>query len=317
MREKKTWLITGGAGFIGKNLWLGVQKVFPNDRIVLVDTIFDGWISDWAKNLVCYGNDILNYSQMKDVFEEEHPNYVVHLAAKTDVRKSVKDPFTTIRENLEGTLNCVDLSYRKGVSNFIFVSSCGVVGDVSQSDERTNINPKSPYAVSKVMGELACNVYADKKVGFFVDVLRLSNVYGKHSLGKNSVIAKFIKNILNGEEIVINGDGQQTRDFVWVGDVVGVILALVEKKHGGLFCVSSFEQMSINKIVKILSEYGESKGYVVNVKYKKRVEEELLASLVNNCKIKDFLNFDFDINVKMNVAKLFDWFVEVKMFLEG
>lgn len=300
----KTWLVTGGLGFIGTNLCNKIRDIAPDDKIVVVDN------SDLLakKDFVHYKTDVLDYKKLETIFEKELPNYVIHLAAKTDVRKSLKVPFGTVYENLNGVLNCIDISYRKGAKNFVFVSSCGIVGDVEQSNEETIINPLSPYTTSKVVGEFLCLSYAKMKEDFCVSVLRLSNVYGKHSLQKNSVIPKFIKNILNEKDIVINGDGEQTRDFIYVNDVVDVIIRVIEKKCSGIFCVSSFQKTSINEIIKILSEYAKNYNYVVNIKHEKRIRGEIINSLVDNTKIRRTIGFDFNMNIKETIIELFDWF---------
>lgn len=300
----KTWLITGGLGFIGVNLCNKIKKISPDDKIVVVDN-FD---PSTKKDIIHYKTDVLDYKKLEMIFEKESPNYVIHLAAKTNVRKSLKDPFGTMYENLNGVLNCIDISYRKGVENFVFISSCGIVGDVEQSNEETIINPKSPYTTSKAVGEFLCLSYAKMKKDFCVSVLRLSNVYGKYSLQKNSVIPKFIKNILNEKDIVINGDGEQTRDFVYVDDVVDVIISMIEKKCSGIFCVSSFQKTSINEIIKILSEYAKNYNYVVNIKHKGRIEGEIINSRVDNTKIRRIIGFDFNMNIKETIIELFDWF---------
>lgn len=301
----KTWLITGGAGFIGTNLCKKLYNLFPNDRIIIVDSVFNDYFSI-HKEIICYGINILDYEKLEEVFKIEHPNYVIHLAAKTDVRKSLQNPYETYQENINGILNCIDISYRKEVDNFVFISSCGIVGDVEQSNEESAINSKSPYADSKAIGESICSIYSKMKGGFHVNVLRLSNVYGKHSLQKNSVIPKFIKNILNKEDIVINGDGEQTRDFVYVDDVINIILKIIKKKRSGLFCVSSFNKITINNIVENLSRYIEN--YDIKIKHKEKIEEEVVNSLVDNTKIKKILGINFDTNIKNNIIELFDWF---------
>lgn len=303
----KTWLITGGNGFIGTNLCEKLYNSFPGDRVITVDNAFDSYFSI-RKESICYGIDILDYEKLEKLFEIELPNYVIHLAAKTDVRRSLQNPYETYQENIKGVLNCIDVSYRKGVESFVFISSCGVVGDVEQSNEESIINPKSPYASSKAMGESICSTYAKMKEAFHVNVLRLSNVYGKHSLQKDSVIPKFIKNILNKENIVINGDGNQTRDFVLVDDVVNIIVKIIEKRRSDVFCISSFLETSVNKIVKILLGHTWNYGYITNVSHRERKEGEIINSLVDNTKTKNIIRFDFNIHIEKNIIELFDWF---------
>lgn len=303
----KTWLVIGGVGFIGTNLCKKLYHSFPDDRVIIVDSVFDVYFSI-RKGTVCYGINILDYEKLEEMIEIERPNYVIHLAAKTDVRKSLQNPYETYQENVNGALNCIDISYRKGVESFIFVSSCGVVGDVERSDEKTAINPKSPYADSKIIGESICSTYAKMKGEFYVNTLRLSNVYGKHSLRKDSVIPKFIKNILNREDIVVNGDGEQTRDFVLVDDVADIIVKVVEGKCSDTLCVSSFQKTSVNEIVKILLKHIGNYGYVANVRHRERTEGEIINSLVDNTKVKNAIGFNFNTDVEKNIIELFDWF---------
>lgn len=308
----KTWLITGGLGFIGRNLCEKIEKVYPDDKIIVVDKASPYYYCSEGtyKKSIRYGVDILDYQRLEEIFEMERPNYVIHLAAITNVRRSLQNPYETYQENINGTLNCVDISYRKAVENFIFASSCGVSGDVKQASEESIVNPESPYANSKAIGESLCMSYAKMGKDFCVNALRLSNVYGKHSLEKDSVIPKFIKNILNKTDIVINGDGEQTRDFVCVEDIARVIIEVIKKKRTDTFCISSFQKTSINKIIEILLKHSDNSEYNTNVKRQDSIKGEITDSLVNNSKIKNAIGFNFNTNIEDNIIDLFNWFKE-------
>ena len=307
--SKKTWLITGGFGFIGANLCEQISIAFPADKIVIIDNLSSNAIniSVSSFNTFWHNIDIFDYEKVKEVFKKEKPDYVVHLAAKTDVRESLKNPYETLRENWVGLLNCINIAYYNDVKHFIFASSCGVVGDVEVAKEDSPINPQSPYTISKAVGESICDMYSKMNVSFRVSALRFSNVYGKYSAQKGSVIPKFINNILNGEFIAINGDGEQTRDFICVEDIAKAMIKVIENKCEGVFCVSTFQKTSINEIVEILAEcYGNS----INKKYSPAIEGEVINSIVDNSKIKKAIEFEFDKDVKKNICDLFNWFLK-------
>ena len=184
------YIISGGAGFIGQNLVGNLPKPYFS---TILD-ISQGQGQDLRKELITV--------PLCDTF--------IHLAALTDVRRSLSHPQKVILDNCKMTLNCLEYArYHK--AHFIFTSSMGAS------------ELQSPYSASKLACEEFCTTYR-QTFGVKVNVLRLSNVYGPHSIHKTSVIAKFIKQCINRKDLEIFGDGMQTRDFVHVDDVIDTII---------------------------------------------------------------------------------------------
>lgn len=195
---------------------------------------------------------------------------IVHLAANTGVPQSVADPLTDCSSNVLGTLHALESARENNVSRFIFASSGAPVGEC-EPPVRENLpcHPVSPYGASKLAGEAYCSAY---KRSFGIDTvsLRFSNVYGPGSMAKTSVVAKFIKNALSNGSVEIYGDGSQTRDFIFVGDLVQAILkAATQREAGGeIFQIATQKGTTVNEIVELLSGIFASRGLpAFDVKY--------------------------------------------------
>lgn len=184
-----SYLITGGLGFIGSNLTTELCKQKPH-RFRAVDKVS--------------GTDLTKERLFTDC------NTLIHLAAATNVRESILNPDSHIIENVKMSLNCLEHAKQHN-SNFIFTSSMGAPLSMS------------PYSASKLACESFCNAYRES-YGLDTQILRLSNVYGPHSIHKTSVVAKFIRACLDKKSLTIIGNGLQTRDFIHVNDVVNTIL---------------------------------------------------------------------------------------------
>lgn len=214
------YLVTGSAGFIGTNL---VEYLLDQGEFVL-------------------GVDYDTCDLCDSVFvppNAEDIDIIVHLAAETNVRESIEKPYKTFLRNCQSTLNVLMMA-KDFNAKLIFASSCGAP------------NSMSPYAASKLAGEAICIAYKNS-YDLDVDILRFSNVYGPHSLHKNSVIAKFIKNILDGEILEVFGNGNQQRDFVHVEDICR---AIHSGQFTGLRSIGSGFMTPIKDLVKILDCRG-------------------------------------------------------------
>lgn len=236
-----TWLITGGCGFIGRNL---IARLGGTDaRIRVLDNCAVCGPQDLRKVCaVTEGADgaalpepgVVQFMQ-GDIRDERaaqnacrNVDIIVHLAANTGVPKSVADPALDFQCNALGTFQMLEGARREGARRFIFASSGAPAGNATPPVTETTVpRPISPYGASKLAGEGYCSAYAHC---FGVDAvaLRFSNVYGPWSSHKTSVVAKLIRAALRGQEWEIYGDGSQTRDFLYVEDLVSAILAAAE-----------------------------------------------------------------------------------------
>jgi UDP-glucose 4-epimerase len=159
---------------------------------------------------------------------------VVHLAARAGIPDSVTDPLGTFDANVSQTLGLLDAARIAGVGRFVFASSNAAAGDhLPPADETSLPHPVSPYGASKLAGEAYCQAYA-ATYGLAACSLRFSNAYGPFSLHKQSVVAAWMRAALAGEPIMINGDGEQTRDFVYVGDLAAAVVAALGAPAGAV-----------------------------------------------------------------------------------
>ncbi len=249
-------LVTGGAGFIGSNI---VDRMIDEGyEVVVVDDLSSGNEKNINKKAKFYKLDIQD-SNLESIFEKERPDYVNHHAAQIDVRRSVSDPVFDAKINVLGTINVLQNCVKYKTKKVIYASSGGAIYGEQQTfpaPETHPLRPISPYGITKLAGEHYLFYY---KAICELDytVLRYANVYGPRQdpFGEAGVVAIFIEKMLNGEQPLINGDGQQTRDFVYVGDVVEAnILAMKNNTSDSIFNIGTGIETSVNQIFNQLKE---------------------------------------------------------------
>jgi len=255
----KKVLITGGAGFIGSHLIEHLINLGFSVRVI--DNLSTGSINNINKaiNQIDFiKEDVANYSKIAEIIEGS--DYVVHLAAISSVHFSIEHPLETHKINVDATLNLLNLSKEVGIKKFIFASSSAVYGKKpeKQISERASASPLSPYAVSKLAGEYYSKIYSDL-YGLPTFSLRLFNVYGPRQNPYSeyaAVIPKFIGALLEGKPPVIFGDGKQTRDFIFVKDVVEIIgNILLSSVEGSLVMnVGTGDKRSVLEVFDIIRE---------------------------------------------------------------
>jgi len=245
-------LITGGAGFIGSHLVRALVRAGYGVRVF--DNLSTGSldnIGDLLDAIEFVRGDVRDYGVVESAVRDV--DAVVHLAALIDVAESVEKPDLYFDVNVRGTYNVVKAS--KNVSTFVFASSSAVYGDPIRVPipEDHPLMPKSPYAASKISGEAFVQAFANQ-YGFRPVILRLFNVYGpKQSRAYAGVIIEFIRRVSRGEPPVIFGDGEQTRDFVHVSDVVeAIMLSLRNEEARGVFNIGSGEGVTINHLAHLI-----------------------------------------------------------------
>lgn len=251
---KRRILVTGGAGFIGSH----VVDVFieAGFEVSVVDSFVTGRrrnVNPAAKVFVC---DIRDRS-LHNVLEAVRPEVVVHHAAQVRVSTSIRDPLTDAATNVAGSINLLEACKNVGVRKVIYASSAAIYGDPERIPVRENdpARPISPYGVSKFTVEQYLYVYK-ALYGIEYTILRYSNVYGprQDSHGEGGVVAIFNDQITHGRPCTIFGDGEQTRDFVYVKDVARANLLAIDKGDGEVFNVSTQTESSVNEVVKVLEE---------------------------------------------------------------
>lgn len=276
----QSWLITGGCGFIGKRLVRYLLHQDQDIRVRVLDNLSVGSRNDLAE--VCDfrerdGQSVKDRSDsgartelmVGDIRDTEAcadaakgADVIVHLAANTGVGPSVEDPRADMEANVAGTLNVLEAARQHNVRRFVFASSGAPVGECEPPiHEELPCHPVSPYGASKLAGEGYCSAYY-RSFGIETVALRFGNVYGPGSSHKNSVVAKFIRQALAGEPLEIYGDGNQTRDFIHIEDLVRAIwLAATTDGIGGeIFQIATSSETTVNELaeqlVTVLAEYG-------------------------------------------------------------
>ncbi|KPU27311.1 UDP-glucose 4-epimerase [Caloranaerobacter sp. TR13] len=247
-------LVTGGAGFIGANL---VDKLLAlNHEVVVIDNLYTGdkkYVSPKAK---FYNMDIREKNIIK-VFAEEKFDIVYHLAAQVDVNKSIINPKFDSDVNIAGTINILESCKKYNVRKFIYSSSAAVYGEPKYLgiDEDHPINIISFYGLSKYTAENYIKLYS-KLYGFKYIILRYANVYGirQNKRGEGGVIGKFIDLILNKKNPIIYGDGMQTRDFIFVDDVIEANILAMERGNNEILNIGSGVEISINDLIDMLKK---------------------------------------------------------------
>jgi UDP-glucose 4-epimerase len=256
-------LVTGGAGFIGSNV---VDALLARgDEVVVVDDLSTGRESNLegarANGAELVRADIRDGERIAQIVGDAGPEAIFHLAAQIDVRKSVDDPGWDASINVAGTANVLEAARKAGVARFVNTSTGGAIyGDVDTipSPESTPPAPMAGYGTSKFCAEQYCNLYA-RLHGLSTVTLRYGNVYGPRQdpLGEAGVIAIFCGKLMDGGRPRIYGDGRQTRDYVFVGDVVAANLAAADTRGvGGAVNIGTGRETSVLHLVAILQREG-------------------------------------------------------------
>lgn len=307
-------VITGGAGFIGSNLARTLAKDY--NEIIVIDNLSTGSlknIEDLIKNrkIRFIRGDITNLRFLNKVFKDI--DYVFHEAAVVSISKSIEDPVTTNNVNIGGTLNVLLAARNNSVKKVVYASSCAVYGDSSELPLKENMQPKplSSYAVSKLAGEHYCQLFS-KLYGLPTVSLRYFNVYGMRQsplIEYAAVIPRFITQVLNNKPPVIYGDGKQTRDFVFIEDVVHANVKAAETKVTGVFNIGSGKHVSINDLAKLIIKISDKQ---LNPIHSDPQPKDIKHSLADVSKAREKLHYRPKTKLKNGLKETMKWFQ--KMF---
>lgn len=257
-------LVTGGAGFIGSNL---VDELLARgDEVTVVDDLSTGRLVNLEGALAAGAElvelDIRDAAALSSVATERRPETVFHLAAQIDVRKSLEDPAFDAAVNVGGTANVLEAARAAGSGRVVFVSTGGAIygegaGQRLPLDEATAIAPLSAYGQSKYAAEGYLALY-ERQYGISSMALRLGNVYGPRQdpLGEAGVVAIFCGLVGSGGQPTVYGDGTQTRDYIYVGDVVDAALAAADSQASGAVNIGTGREASVLDLVEILGRLG-------------------------------------------------------------
>jgi UDP-glucose 4-epimerase len=255
MAYRRSALVTGGAGFIGSHL---VDRLVDEGyRVVILDDLSTGKLKNLNHEATFHHLSIAQPTLM-DVISRERPDLVFHLAAQSSVPRSVKDPILDNEVNVLGTLRLLEASRRAGVEKVIYSSTGGALygePEVVPCPDDAPVVPISPYGMSKYMGEQYLGFYS-RQYRLNFTTLRYGNVYGPRQdpFGEAGVIAIFISAMLSGQRPRIFGDGNQTRDFVCVDDIVEANMAAIHRGHRSSLNIATGELTSVNQLYELLKE---------------------------------------------------------------
>ena len=309
-------LITGGAGFIGSNL---TETLLKQGHLVRV---LDNFSTGRRENLVfdkpfpsleIIEGDIcdLNICQraMNDV------EFVFHQAALASVQRSVEDPLTSNSVNVEGTLNVLLAARDAGVKRFVYASSCAVYGDdpIIPKREEMSPNPLSPYALQKYIGEQYCRLFS-QLYNLGTVSLRYFNIFGPKQDPTSiysAVIPKFISAMLEGHPPIVFGDGEQSRDFTYIDNVVQANLLAMSADHlnGEAINIACGKRISLNQLLDILKDIIGSK---VSPVYQEPRKGDIRHSLADIQKGEKFLNYCPIVEIEDGLKKTVGYFQRIR-----
>ncbi|HEX9251326.1 MAG TPA: NAD-dependent epimerase/dehydratase family protein [Ignavibacteriaceae bacterium] len=248
-------LVTGGAGFIASQI--ADAFIQEGHQVVILDDLSTGFEKNVNPKAKFIKANICDKSLDK-LFETEKFDVVNHHAAQMDVRRSVKDPEFDATTNILGTINLLQNCVKYGVKKFMFASTGGAVygeQDYFPADEKHNQQPKSPYGISKLAVEKYLYFYnSEHKLNY--TILRYANIYGprQNPFGEAGVVAIFSTKLLKGDQPVINGHGKQTRDYVFVGDVVKANLIALRDEASDVYNIGTGIETDVNQLFNYIND---------------------------------------------------------------
>ena len=298
----KNILITGGAGFIGSHL----SNSLHNSNQLIVDNLSTGRLSNIFNQVIVIKNI---QDDLENIFEEIAPDVVFHLAAIPGVHYSVEKPYESNDSNVTGTLNLLNLSVKYGVKRFVFSSSSAVYGDatVRKIDESHPLNPKSPYALQKKIGEDYCKMFSNL-YGLETVCLRYFNVMGPRQYGNSpysSVVSLFAQSIKDDSQPIIYGDGNQTRDFCPVQNIVHAnILAATHNKplYGEVFNIGCGNSVSVNELHELMKTKEA-------IRFPQR-SGDIKNSTADISKAKEVLGYNIVKSFEEGLKETLDWYLK-------
>ncbi len=307
MPKYKSALVTGGAGFIGSHIVDALIK--RRIKVYVIDDLSSGHKSNVNPNAVFYKTSVLHPGLGKLILKIK-PDVVFHLAAQIDVRCSVADPPGDARVNIMGTLAMAHASAKAGVKKFVFTSSGGAIypDDLRPPfSEKVVVDPISPYGIAKRTAEMYL-AFEHRIHGLPTVTLRLANAYGPRQALRGSyagVISLFAQKMLKGEQCVINGTGKQTRDYVYVGDIVHAHMLAMEKNVSGIYNIGSGIETNVNQIFQKVNRLTGAKQKEV---HGASCQGEVMRSALDATKAKRELGWKQEVSLDDGLKRTVEWF---------
>jgi UDP-glucose 4-epimerase len=301
-------LVTGGAGFIGSNIVDAYLQA--GHTVLIVDDLSTGTMENVNPKAKFHRIDLRDPA-VETVFKETKIDVINHHAAQMDVRKSVADPKFDASVNILGMLNVMELGVKYGVKKVIFSSTGGAIygeQDYFPADEQHPLRPLSPYGVTKLATEKYL-FYYHAVYGLQHVILRYANIYGprQNPHGEAGVIAIFADTMLKGEQPVINGDGKQTRDYVYVSDVVRANVLALTHPSSDIFNIGTGVENDVNALFRIIKKFS---GVACEEKHGEAKIGEQLRSVIDHSKAKKILGWEPTIMLDEGLRRTVEFFRE-------
>jgi UDP-glucose 4-epimerase len=304
-RLMSTTLVTGGAGFIGANLVPMLLEGGTNVRVL--DSLVTGEPARLSPEVELVEGDVRDPDALAR--SAAGVDAVIHLAAAGSVAESVADPLPNFETNARGTLLTLNAAMQAGVERFVFASTGGaLIGDAEPPVDETSVpRPISPYGASKLAGEGYCHAFRGS-YGLNTMALRFANVYGPHSERKKGALTAFIQRAMRGEPLEIFGDGEATRDFIYVGDLCAGILAAHERRDvQGVLHLASERETTIAGLARLVLDATGSDSEIVNLD-RRRGEVERNFAIARRA--GEVLGWKAEVSLEEGIERTVAWFRE-------
>ena len=303
-------LVTGGAGFIGSHLMRYLKE--RGDEPVALDNLSIGRRENLAEGMELIEMDVRDEG-LAGVVATGQYDAIVHFAGQTLVSNSLEEPDFDAESNIIGLIRVLEAARQSGVDRVVFASTAAVYGDVPERDlpikEAHKLEPMSFYGLSKATAERYLELY-HACFGLDYVALRFANVYGERQGdgGEGGVISIFARNVAEGKEITIFGDGEQTRDFIYAGDIAaGVAAALTTAEANVVYNLSTQTQTSLRELVDVLSDVA---GRRIIPKYGPERPGDIYKSSLSNARARRGLGWKPTISLEEGLRRTYEYFVE-------
>ena len=298
-------IVSGGAGFIGSHV--ADILVSAGHRVLVIDDLSSG--SEDHLNPDCEFTQMdISHPRLARMIRTFQPFAIFHFAAQIDVRKSILDPCADAKQNILNSLNLIETSCKVGAEFFSFASSGGAIygePEVIPQSEAHPCNPVSPYGAAKLSIDHYLQYY-NRSHGLKTLSLRFANVYGPRQglIGEAGVVAKFLKNMKLNNKLIVNGDGEQTRDFIYVEDIAEAELLFLNQAVSGVFNIGTGVETSINGLVHQLEAVA---GRKLEIEYGPAISGEQRRSVLDFAKAKGAVGWSPRTTFAEGLQKTFEW----------
>lgn len=298
-------IVTGGAGFIGSHLVDAL--VAQGHQVLVIDDLSSGNIQNFHK-LASFKQLSIADENLADVVADFKADVVYHLAAQKNVRTSLQNPKFDAEINILGSLNLLQAALAAQVKKFVFISTGGAIYGETENIPTAEDNleqPLSPYGLAKLCFEKYLKLLSQDKMSW--SILRLANVYGPRQdpQGEAGVIAIFLDNILKGLPLRLNGDGKQTRDYVYVADVVAAAMQVLSSQKNEIYNIATASEKSLLDLAEILKQVTKKNFEIF---HQEAIIGEVRRSCLSAEKFKSDFHWKAEYNLEQGLALTYQWF---------